>query len=63
MNTYVIANDNEQIILDPSDSRGQIYLHYTGPGPRYVRYSRSYIYHCVLQYIKVRSAGITLQNL
>ena len=47
MNTYVIANDNEQIIIDPSDSRGQIYLRYTGPGepgsgvagPRYVRYA------------------------
>ena len=35
-----IADDNEQIIIDPSNTRGQVYLHYTGPGsglgpPRY----------------------------
>ena len=44
-NTFTIANGSEQIIIDPS---GQTYLRYTGPGqdgsgPRYVKYTRSYI--------------------
>ena len=48
-NTFTIANRSEQIMIDPSDPRGQTYLHYTGPGqdgsgPRYVKYTRSYIY-------------------
>ena len=61
MITHVIANDNEQIMIDPSDSRGQMYLRYTGPGqagiegPRYVRYTRSYT-QCVLECIQMRSA-------
>ena len=37
--TYVIANDTEQIMIDSSDSRGQTYLRYTGPGPRYMKYT------------------------
>ena len=41
-NTFTIANGSEQIMIDPSDPRGQTYLRYTGPGqdgsgPRYVR--------------------------
>ena len=45
-NTFTIANGSEQIMIDPS---GQTYLRYTGPGqdgsgPRYVKYTRSYIY-------------------
>ena len=48
--TYTIANESEQIILDSCDRRGQLYLHYTGPGqaesgvagPRYIRYTGSY---------------------
>lgn len=51
-NTYTIANGNEQIMTDPSDRRGQMYLSYRGPGelqsgvagPRCVRYTRNYIY-------------------
>ena len=48
-NTFTIANESEQIMIDPSDPRGQTYLRYTGPGqdgsgPRYVRYTRSYKY-------------------
>ena len=37
-NTFTIANGVEQIIIDPSDPRGQVYLYYTGPGSRYVKY-------------------------
>ena len=37
-NTFTIANGGEQIMIDTTDSRGQMYLHYTGPGPRYVKY-------------------------
>lgn len=42
--SYAIANESEQIVVDPTDSRGQIYLHYTGPGqdgsvPRYIYYN------------------------
>ena len=45
-NTFTIANESEQIMIDLS---GQTYLRYTGPGqdgsdPRYVKYTRSYIY-------------------
>ena len=48
---YTIANESEQIMIDPSDRRGQMYLSYRGPGepssrvagPRYVRYTRNYI--------------------
>ena len=51
-NTFTIANGNEQIMTDPSDRRGQMYLSYRGPGepnsgvqgPRCVRYTRNYIY-------------------
>ena len=40
-NTFTIANESEQIIMDPTDRRGQMYLRYTGPGqdgrgPRYI---------------------------
>ena len=50
-NTFTIANGSEQIMINPSDSRGQMYLRYTGPGepgsgvagPRYETYTRSYI--------------------
>ena len=39
--SYDIADGNEQIMIDPSDSRGQVYLQYSGPGdnggsPRYM---------------------------
>ena len=42
--SYAIANESEQIVVDPTDSRGQISLHYTGPGqdgsvPRYIYYN------------------------
>ena len=46
--TFTIANESEQIMIDPSDRRGQMYLRYMGPGdpgvagPRYVHiYSRT----------------------
>ena len=56
-NTFTIANENEQILTDPSDSRGQMYLSYRGPGepqsgvagPRCVRYTRNYIYMYSIQ--------------
>ena len=43
-NTFTTANGSEQIIIDPSDRRGQMYLRYTGPGSRYVQYTRGRIY-------------------
>lgn len=43
-NTFTTANGSEQIIIDPSDWRGQMYLRYTGPGSRYVQYTRSCTY-------------------
>lgn len=38
--SYDIADNDEQIMIDSSDTRGQVYLQYTGPGsgggpPRY----------------------------
>ena len=30
--SYVVANADEKIMIDKSDSRGSVYLHYTGPG-------------------------------
>ena len=49
-------------MIDPSDRRGQMYLSYRGPGepsshvagPRYVRYTRNYIY--ILECVQMRSA-------
>lgn len=64
-NIFTIANGSEQIMIDPSDRRGQMYLNYRGPGepnsgvqgPRYMRYTRSYVYiHCILEYVRMRSA-------
>ena len=30
--SYIVANADEKIMIDESDSRGKVYLHYTGPG-------------------------------
>ena len=39
--SFSIADEIEYIMIDPSDSQGQMYMHYTGPpgraGIRYVR--------------------------
>ena len=50
--SYAIANESEQVVVDQSDSRGQMFLRYTGPGqdgsaPRYIYHSEHnshYIY-------------------
>ena len=58
-NTFTTANGSEQIIIDPSDRRGQMYLRYTGPGSRYVQYTIgvTYILYLLYSWCNVKVEG------